>query len=109
LKIPAENIRLISPFIGGGFGGKLWSMPMPSCGDRRAAAQAAGENRADPAADLSRHDAPLRHDPSGCAWVPIARAASSRSATMFSPAICQRATYEGAALQTRTLYAGPNG
>src|SRR5229473_4637385 len=24
LKIPAENIRLISPFIGGGFGGKLW-------------------------------------------------------------------------------------
>jgi xanthine dehydrogenase YagR molybdenum-binding subunit len=24
LKIPVENIRLISPFIGGGFGGKLW-------------------------------------------------------------------------------------
>src|SRR5256885_16449368 len=24
LKIPAENVRLISPFIGGGFGGKLW-------------------------------------------------------------------------------------
>src|SRR5256714_6398919 len=24
LKIPAEHIRLISPFIGGGFGGKLW-------------------------------------------------------------------------------------
>jgi xanthine dehydrogenase YagR molybdenum-binding subunit len=28
LKIPVENVRLISPFIGGGFGGKLWSMPM---------------------------------------------------------------------------------
>src|ERR1700709_871928 len=24
LKIPVENVRLISPFIGGGFGGKLW-------------------------------------------------------------------------------------
>src|SRR6202048_605128 len=24
LKMPVENIRLISPFIGGGFGGKLW-------------------------------------------------------------------------------------
>src|SRR6201999_3333757 len=24
LRIPAENVRLISPFIGGGFGGKLW-------------------------------------------------------------------------------------
>ena len=23
-KIPVENVRLISPFIGGGFGGKLW-------------------------------------------------------------------------------------
>src|SRR3981189_3680646 len=24
LKIPVENVRLVSPFIGGGFGGKLW-------------------------------------------------------------------------------------
>src|ERR1700753_1118739 len=24
LRIPREDIRLISPFIGGGFGGKLW-------------------------------------------------------------------------------------
>src|SRR6266852_3362762 len=24
LKIPVENVRLVSPFVGGGFGGKLW-------------------------------------------------------------------------------------
>ena len=24
LKIPVENVRLISPYIGGGFGAKLW-------------------------------------------------------------------------------------
>lgn len=64
LKIPVENVRLISPFIGGGFGRQtLGQRRCHPGGDRRQATQATGENRADAAADLSRHDASFRYDP----------------------------------------------
>jgi len=64
LKIPVEKVRLVSPFIGGGFRRQaLGQCRCHSGGDRVAAAQTAGENRADTTADLSRHDAPLGYHP----------------------------------------------
>ena len=57
LKIPPENVRLVSPYIGGGFGAKLW------VNDRGTPAQAPGEDGAHPAAGVSCHDAPLGHHP----------------------------------------------
>ena len=59
-----------------------------SGGDRLAATQAAGQDRADAAADLSRHDASFRHHPASPPGHRSATAASSRSATMCSLAIC---------------------
>ena len=64
LKIPVENVRLISPFIGGGFGGKLWvnaDAILAAIASRQL--KRPGENRTDTAADLSRHDAPLGYHP----------------------------------------------
>ena len=82
LKIPVENVRLISPFIGGGFGGKLWvnaDAILAAIAARKL--EAPGEDRADPAAGVPRHDPPLRHHPARSSGDAIGTAASWRSAT----------------------------
>src|ERR1700682_3913524 len=109
LKIPVENIRLISPFIGGGFGGKLWVNA-----DAILAAIAAQQLKRPVKIALTRqqifHVTTHRSD-----TIQRLRLATDRDGhilaighDVFSGNLTSEQTYEGAALQTRTLYAGPN-
>src|ERR1700736_690704 len=109
LKIPAENIRLISPFIGGGFGGKLWVNA-----DAILAAIASRQLKRPVKIALTRqqifHVTTHRSD-----TIQRVRLATDREGhilaighDVFSGNLPSEQTYEGAALQTRTLYAGPN-
>jgi xanthine dehydrogenase YagR molybdenum-binding subunit len=109
LKIPAENIRLISPFIGGGFGAKLWVNA-----DAILAAIAARQLRRAVKIALTRqqifHVTTHRSD-----TIQRLRLGTDRDGHLlaighdvFSGNLPSEQTYEGAALQTRTLYAGPN-
>ena len=64
LGIPKENVRSISPFIGGGFGGKLFMRAdalLAALGAR--AGGTAGKGGAAAAADVQQHRAPARDDP----------------------------------------------
>jgi xanthine dehydrogenase YagR molybdenum-binding subunit len=109
LKIPVENIRLISPFIGGGFGGKLWVNA-----DAILAAIAARQLKRPVKIALTRqqifHVTTHRSD-----TIQQLRLGTDRDGRIlaighdvFSGNLPSEQTYEGAALQTRTLYAGPN-
>jgi xanthine dehydrogenase YagR molybdenum-binding subunit len=109
LKIPVENVRLISPFIGGGFGGKLWVNA-----DAILAALAARQLKRPVKTALTRqqifHVTTHRSD-----TIQRLRLATDRDGRIlaighdvFSGNLPGEQTYEGAALQTRTLYAGPN-
>ena len=109
LKIPVENIRLISPFIGGGFGGKLWVNA-----DAILAAIASRQLKRPVKIALTRqqifHVTTHRSD-----TIQRLRLATDRDGRIlaighdvFSGNLPSEQTYEGAALQTRTLYAGPN-
>src|ERR1700749_2451496 len=109
LKIPVENIRLVSPFIGGGFGGKLWVNP-----DAILAAIAARQLKRAVKIALTRqqifHVTTHRSD-----TIQQLRLGTDRDGRIlaighdvFSGNLPSEQTYEGAALQTRTLYAGPN-
>src|SRR6195256_1241738 len=109
LKIPAENIRLISPFIGGGFGGKLWVNA-----DAILAAIASRQLKRPVKTALTRqqifHVTTHRSD-----TIQHVRLGTDRDGRIlaighdvFSGNLPSEQTYEGAALQTRTLYAGPN-
>jgi xanthine dehydrogenase YagR molybdenum-binding subunit len=109
LKIPVENIRLISPFIGGGFGGKLWVNA-----DAILAAIAARELTRPVKVALTRqqifHVTTHRSD-----TIQRLRLGTDRDGRIlaighdvFSGNLPSEQTFEGAALQTRTLYAGPN-
>src|SRR6202051_3932062 len=109
LKIPAENVRLISPFIGGGFGGKLWVNA-----DAILAAIASRQLKRPVKTALTRqqvfHVTTHRSD-----TIQRLRLATDRDGRIlaighdvFSGNLPSEQTYEGAALQTRTLYAGPN-
>src|SRR2546430_5655378 len=109
LKIPVENIRLISPFIGGGFGGKLWVNA-----DAILAAIAARQLKRPVKIALTRqqifHVTTHRSD-----TIQRVRLGTDQNGRMlaighdvFSGNLPSEQTYEGAALQTRTLYAGPN-
>ena len=109
LKIPAENIRLISPFIGGGFGGKLWVNA-----DAILASIAARQLKRPVKIALTRqqifHVTTHRSD-----TIQRVRLGTDREGRIlaighdvFSGNLPSEQTYEGAALQTRTLYAGPN-
>jgi xanthine dehydrogenase YagR molybdenum-binding subunit len=109
LEIPVENIRLISPFIGGGFGGKLWVNA-----DAILAAIAAQQLRRPVKIALTRqqifHVTTHRSD-----TIQRLRLGTDRNGRIqaighdvFSGNLPSEQTYEGAALQTRTLYAGPN-
>src|SRR6202042_868295 len=109
LKIPVENIRLISPFIGGGFGGKLWVNA-----DAILAAIAAQQLKRPVKIALTRqqifHVTTHRSD----TLQPLRLATdhdgriTAIGHDVFSGNLPSEQTYEGAALQTRTLYAGPN-
>jgi xanthine dehydrogenase YagR molybdenum-binding subunit len=109
LKIPVENIRLVSPFIGGGFGGKLWVNA-----DAILAAIAARQLKRPVKVALTRqqifHVTTHRSD-----TIQRLRLGTDREGRIlaighdvFSGNLQSEQTYEGAALQTRTLYAGPN-
>jgi xanthine dehydrogenase YagR molybdenum-binding subunit len=109
LKIPVENVRLISPFIGGGFGGKLWVNA-----DAILAAIASRQLKRPVKAALTRqqifHVTTHRSD-----TIQHLRLATDHDGKIlaighdvFSGNLPSEQTYEGAALQTRTLYAGAN-
>lgn len=109
LKIPVENVRLISPFIGGGFGGKLWINA-----DAILAAIASRQLKRPVKTALTRqqlfHVTTHRSD-----TIQRLRLGTDREGRIlaighdvFSGNLPSEQTYEGAALQTRTLYAGPN-
>jgi xanthine dehydrogenase YagR molybdenum-binding subunit len=109
LKIPVENVRLISPFIGGGFGGKLWVNA-----DAILAAIASRQLKRPVKIALTRqqifHVTTHRSD-----TIQRVRLATDREGhilaighDVFSGNLPTEQTYEGAALQTRTLYAGAN-
>src|SRR5882762_9805804 len=109
LRIPVDNIRLISPFIGGGFGGKLWVNA-----DAILAAIAAQQLKRPVKVALTRqqifHVTTHRSD-----TIQHLRLGTDHDGKIlaighdvFSGNLPSEQTYEGAALQTRTLYAGPN-
>jgi len=109
LNIPVENVRLISPFIGGGFGGKLWVNA-----DAILAAIASRQLKRPVKIALTRqqifHVTTHRSD-----TIQRLRLGTDRDGRIlaighdvFSGNLPSEQTYEGAALQTRTLYAGPN-
>jgi xanthine dehydrogenase YagR molybdenum-binding subunit len=109
LKIPVENVRLICPFIGGGFGGKLWVNA-----DAILAAIASRQLQRPVKIALTRqqifHVTTHRSD-----TIQRLRLGTDRDGRIlaighdvFSGNLPSEQTYEAAALQTRTLYAGPN-
>jgi xanthine dehydrogenase YagR molybdenum-binding subunit len=109
LKLPVENVRLISPFIGGGFGAKLWVNA-----DAILAAIAARQLNRPVKTALTRqqvfHVTTHRSD-----TIQRIRLGTDRDGRIlaighdvFSGNLRSEQTYEGAALQTRTLYAGAN-
>src|ERR1700732_3132661 len=109
LKMPVENVRLISPFIGGGFGGKLWVNA-----DAILSAIASRQLTRPVKTALTRqqifHVTTHRSD-----TIQRIRLGTDRNGRIlaighdvFSGNLRSEQTYEGAALQTRTLYAGAN-
>jgi xanthine dehydrogenase YagR molybdenum-binding subunit len=109
LKIPSENVRLVSPYIGGGFGAKLWVNA-----DAILTAIAARQLNRPVKAALTRqqvfHVTTHRSD-----TIQRIRLGTGRDGRIlaighdvFSGNLASEQTYEGAALQTRTLYAGAN-
>ena len=109
LGIPVENVRLISPYIGGGFGSKLWVNA-----DAILAAIAARQLNRPVKTALTRqqvfHVTTHRSD-----TIQRIRLGTDRNGRIlaighdvFSGNLWSEQTYEGAALQTRTLYAGDN-
>src|ERR1700733_12537009 len=109
LKIPVENVRLVSPFIGGGFGGKLWVNA-----DAILAAIASRQLKRPVKIALTRqqifHVTTHRSD-----TIQQLRLGTDRDGRLvavghdvFSGNLPTEQTYEGAALPTRPLYAGPN-
>jgi xanthine dehydrogenase YagR molybdenum-binding subunit len=85
LEIPVENVRLISPYIGGGFGSKLWV----NADAILAAHRSDTIQRIRLGTDRNGRILAIGHD-------------------VFSGNLWSEQNYEGAALQTRTLYAGDN-
>jgi xanthine dehydrogenase YagR molybdenum-binding subunit len=109
LKIPVENVRLISPFIGGGFGGKLWVNA-----DAILAAIASRQLKRPVKTALTRQQVfhVTTHRSDTIQRLRLATDPDGRILAIghdvFSGNLPGEQTYEGAALQTRTLYAGPN-
>jgi xanthine dehydrogenase YagR molybdenum-binding subunit len=109
LKIPVKNVRLVSPYIGGGFGAKLWVNA-----DAILAAIAARHLHRPVKTALTRqqvfHVTTHRSD-----TVQRIRLGTDREGRILaighdssSGNTPSEQSYEAAAMQTRTLYAGPN-
>jgi xanthine dehydrogenase YagR molybdenum-binding subunit len=109
LKIPVANVRLVSPYIGGGFGGKLWVNP-----DAILAAIAARQLNRPVKTALTRqqifHVTTHRSN-----TVQRIRLGSDHDGhilaighDVLSGNLASEQQYEEAANQTRTLYAGAN-
>jgi xanthine dehydrogenase YagR molybdenum-binding subunit len=109
LKMPTEDVRLVSPFIGGGFGAKLWVNA-----DAILSAIAARQLGRPVKTVLTRqqifHVTTHRSD-----TVQRLRLGTDRDGKILaighdvvSGNLPSEQTYEGAALQTRSLYAGAN-
>ena len=109
LKMPPENVRLISPFIGGGFGSKLWVNA-----DAILAAIAARQLKRPVKTALTRQQIFMvtTHRSDTIQHIRIGTDRDGRIQAIghdvFSGNLPTEQTYEGAALQTRTLYAGAN-
>ena len=109
LNIPVGNVRLVSPFIGGGFGGKLWVSA-----DAILAAIASRYLKRPVKVALTRqqifHVTTHRLD-----TIQSIRLGTDHDGRIiaighdvFSGNLPTEQVYEAAALQTRSLYAGPN-
>jgi xanthine dehydrogenase YagR molybdenum-binding subunit len=109
LNIPAENVRLISPYIGGGFGGKLWVNA-----DAILTAIAARQLNRPVKMALTRqqvfHVTTHRSD-----TIQRVRLGTDHDGKILaighdsvSGNLRTQNAFEGAAVQTRTLYAGAN-
>ena len=109
LKLPLENVRLVSPYIGGGFGAKLWVNA-----DAILAAIAARQLKRPVKTALTRQQVfhVTTHRSDTIQRIRLGTDADGRIAAIghdvFSGNLRSEQTYEGAALQTRTLYAGAN-
>jgi xanthine dehydrogenase YagR molybdenum-binding subunit len=109
LKMPKENVRLVSPFIGGGFGSKLWVNA-----DAILAAIAAQQLKRPVKTALTRQQIFMvtTHRSDTIQHIRIGTDRNGRIQAIghdvFSGNLPTEQTYEGAALQTRTLYAGAN-
>jgi xanthine dehydrogenase YagR molybdenum-binding subunit len=109
LRMPAENVRLVSPYIGGGFGGKLWVNA-----DAILAAIAARQLNRPVKTALTRQQIfhVTTHRSDTIQRIRLGTDQNGRILAVghdvFSGNLPSEQTYEGAALQTRTLYAGAN-
>jgi xanthine dehydrogenase YagR molybdenum-binding subunit len=109
LKMPQENVRLVSPFIGGGFGSKLWVNA-----DAILVAIAARQLKRPVKTALTRQQIFMvtTHRSDTIQHIRIGTDQNGRIQAIghdvFSGNLPTEQTYEGAALQTRTLYAGAN-
>ena len=109
LKMPPANVRLVSPFIGGGFGGKLWVNA-----DAILAAIAAKQLQRPVKTALARPQIFMvtTHRSDTIQHIRIGTDQDGRIQAIghevYSGNLPTEETFEGAALQTRTLYAGAN-
>jgi xanthine dehydrogenase YagR molybdenum-binding subunit len=109
LKIPVEKVRLVAHYIGGGFGSKLWVNA-----DAILAAIAARELKRPVKAALARYQMcqVTTHRSDTIQRIRLGTDQNGRILAIghdvFSGNLPSEQTYEGAALQTRTLYAGAN-
>src|ERR1700738_3259216 len=109
LKIPPENVRLVSPYIGGGFGAQLWVNA-----DTLLAAIAGRQFQPPVKTALTRQQVfqVTTHRSDTIQRIRLGTDRDGRILAIghdvFSGNLRSEQTYEGAALQTRTLYAGAN-
>jgi xanthine dehydrogenase YagR molybdenum-binding subunit len=109
LMMPIENVRLVSPYIGGGFGSKLWVNA-----DLVLSAIAARQIGRPVKVALTRqqifHVTTHRSDTIQRIRLGTDKAGRIQAIghDVFSGNLVSEQTFEGAALQTRTLYAGAN-
>ncbi|RXT37811.1 xanthine dehydrogenase family protein molybdopterin-binding subunit [Bradyrhizobium betae] len=109
LNIPLANVRLVSPFIGGGFGGKLWVNA-----DAILAAIASRYLKRPVKVALTRQQIfhVTTHRSDTIQRIRLGTDRDGRIAAIghdvFSGNLPSEQVYEAAALQTRSLYAGPN-
>ncbi len=109
LKIPPDKVRLISRYIGGGFGAKLWVAPDAILAAARGAQKLDRPVKValDPPAGVPRHHPPHRHRPAHPARRRPQRHAARDRPRGAGPATARvsRAT-KAPPTQTRSLYAG---